>query len=254
MSIMQEKFKAIADKIREKLGTTDLIKPNDFVNKIDKVYEAGKKIEYNEHWNTYLANTTHTMSLFSGYGWTDKTFKPNKNIVLTGYSVYTFYYSQITDLVKLLHDSKVTLSVGKCTTLQALYGYSKVTTSPYLDLTEVDSYNNIFANATNLKTIEGIKVKEDKVFSYTFGNCPKLEHILVEGTIGQNGFDISSSKNLDAESLYSIIVALSKTTTGLTIKLPSTAEANYNANPPEDAPSTWAELIASRSNWTIAYA
>lgn len=41
MSIQQEKFKAIADKIREKTNKTDVIKPNDFVNKIDEVYNAG---------------------------------------------------------------------------------------------------------------------------------------------------------------------------------------------------------------------
>lgn len=41
MSIQQGKFKQIADKIREKLGTQDLIKPSDFVNKIDDVYKAG---------------------------------------------------------------------------------------------------------------------------------------------------------------------------------------------------------------------
>ena len=41
MSYQQEQFKAIADKIREKTGTTDPIKPIDFANKIDEVYEAG---------------------------------------------------------------------------------------------------------------------------------------------------------------------------------------------------------------------
>lgn len=46
MSIQQEKLKAIADKIREKTGETNPIKPNDFVNKIDDVYNAGKKLSY----------------------------------------------------------------------------------------------------------------------------------------------------------------------------------------------------------------
>ena len=42
MSYQQQKFKAIADKIREYTGTTDLIIPNDFALKIDDVYEAGR--------------------------------------------------------------------------------------------------------------------------------------------------------------------------------------------------------------------
>ena len=43
MSIQQEKFKAIANKIREKTGTTEAIKPNNFVDKIEDVYQAGKQ-------------------------------------------------------------------------------------------------------------------------------------------------------------------------------------------------------------------
>ncbi len=42
MSVQQEKFKAIADKIREKTNTEDLIVPNDFADKIDDVYLAGR--------------------------------------------------------------------------------------------------------------------------------------------------------------------------------------------------------------------
>lgn len=39
MSVQQEKFKAIADKIRHYLGISDLIKPSDFADKIDAVAE-----------------------------------------------------------------------------------------------------------------------------------------------------------------------------------------------------------------------
>lgn len=41
MSYQQEHFTAIADKIRERTNTTDLIIPNDFPSKIDDVYWAG---------------------------------------------------------------------------------------------------------------------------------------------------------------------------------------------------------------------
>ena len=42
MSVQQDKFKIIADKIREKTGTTEAIKPNNFAEKIDDVYQAGQ--------------------------------------------------------------------------------------------------------------------------------------------------------------------------------------------------------------------
>ena len=41
MSYQQEEFRKIADKIREKTGTTDLIIPNEFASKIEDVYNKG---------------------------------------------------------------------------------------------------------------------------------------------------------------------------------------------------------------------
>lgn len=41
MSAQQEKFTEIADAIREKTGTTDLIKPSEFADKVSEVYDAG---------------------------------------------------------------------------------------------------------------------------------------------------------------------------------------------------------------------
>jgi hypothetical protein len=41
MSIQEERFKGIADAIRAKLGTTDLIRPLDFAEKVAEVYDKG---------------------------------------------------------------------------------------------------------------------------------------------------------------------------------------------------------------------
>ena len=41
MSIQQEKFKAIADKIRKYTLDDEPIRPNDFVTEIDRVHEIG---------------------------------------------------------------------------------------------------------------------------------------------------------------------------------------------------------------------
>lgn len=46
MSYQQEKFKEIADKLRERLNTTELIVPNDFVLKIDEVAEYNHQKGY----------------------------------------------------------------------------------------------------------------------------------------------------------------------------------------------------------------
>ena len=108
-----------------------------------------------------------------------------------------------------------------------------------------------FRYCQELTNIKKIGVLESQVFNKTFEYCFKLENIVVEGTIGQNGFDIHWSTLLSADSLKSIINALSTTTTGLTITLPTTAQANYEA---VYGTGSWSVLVTTRSNWTIAYA
>ena len=216
-------------------------------NDFDDVYKAGRK-----NWfDNYLSPKTDTMGLFAGYGWNDSTFKPTKDIELTGYSTYAFYYCKVTDLVARLNECGVKMYCGTLNQFQNAFAYSSITTVPYLDLTNCDLYTNIFNNATNLHTITGIKVSADKAFAYTFSNCPSLVNLTIDGTIGQNGFDIHWSKLLSADSLKSIINALSTTTTGLTITLPNTAQSNYEK---VYGSGSWATLTATKSNWSIAYA
>ena len=85
MSIQQEKLKAIADKIRDKTGETDLIKPNDFVNKIDDVYESGKKNilgELTSLYGFFMANRN--------WGLYDYLFKQGMDISRINIMQYTF--------------------------------------------------------------------------------------------------------------------------------------------------------------------
>lgn len=241
-------FGAIKEKIAEAgVEVPEGTKARELANKVAEVYDKAQ----GDMWDKYLADKPHTMGMFSGYGWTDETFKPNKDIVLQGYSLYTFYYSRITDLSARLKECGVKLTCGALQSLQACFGYSQITKIPYMDLTGLINYNNVFSNALNLKTIEGVKFAPDVVFNTTFHNCPSLMHIIIDGNIAANGFNVSSSTKLTAASLESIINALSTSTTGLTVTLPSTAEANYDA---VKGAGAWDSLVATRSNWTIAYA
>lgn len=117
--------------------------------------------------------------------------------------------------------------------------------------TSSSAWSSAFRYCQELVHIKKLGVLESQVFNKTFEYCHKLESMIVEGTIGQNGFDIHWSTKLSADSLKSIINALSTTTTGLTITLPKTAEANYEA---VYGAGSWETLTASRNNWTIAYA
>ena len=105
----------------------------------------------------------------------------------------------------------------------------------------------MFNGARNLVTIEKIIIKTDgsQVFNGAFDTCNSLENLTIEGTIGQNGLNLQWSTKLSRASIESIANALSSTTSGLSITLSKTAkEAAFTD-------TEWADLIATKSNWTI---
>ena len=69
-------------------------------------------------------------------------------------------------------------------------------------------YNFTFANCNALKTIAKMRVNSNTKFNKVFNGCTSLETLIVEGTIGQNGFGLPSDCSLSATSLESIINAL----------------------------------------------
>ncbi len=144
-----------------------------------KVFEAGKKAEYNLFWDIFQLNGERRWywGAFAGPGWTDKTFKPKYPIIMQGTCGYCFRTSQITHIPRIeLLETKV---------LQIFYDASKV------------------------HTIDCFALPNGSVsFTNTFSNCINLENITIEGEIGGNGFDVKQSTKLTHDSLMSIINAL----------------------------------------------
>ncbi len=112
------------------------------------------------------------------------------------------------------------------------------------------SYTNTFAYCYKLHTIAKMGVDENTKFSNTFTGCEDLVNLTIDGTIGQNGFNVSACTLLSADSIKSIIEALSITLSGLSITLPSTAQDTYDAEYGEGAFET---LIMPYSNWSIVW-
>lgn len=213
---------------------------------------------YDEFWDACQDNGKRSdyQYAFANMGWNDETFKPKYDLVLkTGYSgTNMFNMSHISNLAEILERQGVKLDTSKCGYLSSIFNSSKVTRVPELNLTSAHEYNGgisyLFMRATLLEKIDKLVVTDKLVWSYCFNDCTALKDIVIEGIIGQNGFDIHWSTLLSADSLKSIINALSTTTTSLTITLPTTAQANYEA---VYGTGNWQTLIATRSNWTIAY-
>lgn len=191
MSYQQEKFTQIADAIREKTGTEDLIKPSDFAGKISEVYEKGEKSQYDEFWEAYQ-NTTikkgvgQYMYSFAGYGWNDNTFKPKYDIRMRYGNQYTFAYSKITDLIRLLENARVILDTSEATSFPYMFYGSTVTKIPAIDCRNTTSLGNVFTDCKSLECLSLI-VDENNTFPIsTFRQCEKLSDITIEGTIGQS--------------------------------------------------------------------
>lgn len=221
---------------------------------LDDVYEAGKKAEYDAFWDDYQGNGSlkSYSGAFSGGCWNEKNFKPKYDIIANNAQNMFWCNSMNIDLVEYLNSIGIKLDTSNSINNSAMFSFSSFTRVGVIDFTKANSSYSTFGDSTKLKTIDKIIYHDKLVLTTAFTRCTALENMIVEGTIGQNGFDIHWSTKLSATSLYSIVSALSPTFEG-TIILPTTAEANYNYNPPAGAPQTWAELVATKSNWDITY-
>ena len=230
---------------------------------VDKVYEAGKKAEYDAFWNGMRANfdTSGFSYGFCGRGWDDTTFNPPFDIKSPSKvaASYMFCNAGITELTNILtaqknneEDTRKILDVSGAATLANMFAYcGNLKSVPEITIGQnCSSINQMFYNCKQLERIDKLTFYDgfsSKVIS-VFANCGNLTDITIGGAIACNNLDFSPCTKLSADSLKSIIEALSTTSTGLTITLPSTAESNYDA---VYGGGAWSALIATKSNWSI---
>lgn len=226
---------------------------------VQKVYDAGKKSEHDAFWDsfqtpTYNLSAQNYTAFFAGRGWTKDTFKPKFDIRPTT-AIRMFYetFNLDIDMVSHLQSLGVIFDTSKSTSMQEAFMNCRMTHLGVIDVTSSTSNAKIFRSMVNLVTIDKLVLKSDgsSAFDECFTGCTALENLTIEGVIGKNYFKVSDCTKLSADSLASVINALSPTTTGLAVTLPTTAEANYNTIYGDGA---WATLIATKPNWTIAYA
>lgn len=222
MSILQEKLKSIANAIREKLGTTELIVPNDFASKIDDVYNAGKQAEQDRFWDE-----------FQNYG------------ERTGYS-YAFYSTGFDDLI---YNPKYPIILTGKTSAGNMYAYNTIITDTKVDIIFSGSdisTNMMFYGATKLKTIKKIVFNETtQIATNTFTNTSNLENLTVEGVIAQSLY-IHYSTKITHDSIMSVINHL---------KDYSGSGTTYTLNLGENnlAKLTDTEkAVATQKGWTLA--
>lgn len=242
---------SLAAKFRAKLGTSGTINPQDFEDKVDDVFEAGKKSEYDAFWDAYQSNGTRKKyhSAFAGDGWKQTNFKP-KYIARPSDARNMFYQSPLTDLT-LTHK----LDFSEVTTLNDFIARSSVTKVPAINLSKVSDSLYVFENAFELVTVENLIFPTSPFtvnISGIFSRCNALENITITGTIQNTGCDLHWSTKLTVESLTSILTALSKNSSvaaGKSITFPTAAQAKIQAD--TTAKGQYDAAIAA--GWTIAF-
>ena len=175
------------------------------------VYEAGKKAEYDAFWDAYQYNGFRDVYAyaFAGIGWTKETFNPKYSIVATNaYHLFQNSYANLNDIYTVLDEKGLVLDFSMCTTADAAFYGCYIEKLRRLDFTSLNSASDIFSYSSRLHTIEALVIKETTKFFNLFIDCSVLTNLIIEGTIGQNGFNVQWSKSMSHDSLMSIINAL----------------------------------------------
>jgi hypothetical protein len=251
-------FVAIKNKIVEKgVEVADGTRTAEYAGKVDEVYEAGRKSQYDEFWDKYqkYGNPASFDYMFAGEGWTRDTLKPKYDIIVKGQAVGMFNANSMGgDLVELLSQLGVRLDFSQSTNISTCFSWSAFTRVGEI-CANIEGLYTIFGNCRELVTIDKLKVKENITYNSWFNNCFALENLTIEGVIGQNGFNVQWSTKLSKASWISIINALSETTSGLSITGSLTSvntafETSAGANDGSTS-AEWLNLIANKNNWTV---
>ena len=169
-----------------------------------RVFEAGKKAQYDAFWAGYQpldeygnGNYYDCSFLFAGYGWTDENFNPSIIPERINRAYMMFAKNHITDLRMLpplsvyssqymFYQNKSTRHVGQI-----------VSTSP------TDSLYGVFAESM-VETVEKLTVSQTNKFSDTFIKATELREIRFGGTIG-SAISFADCAKLSQASVQDVI-------------------------------------------------
>ena len=230
---------------------------------VSKVYEAGKKSEYDKFWDAFqdYGNRTYYLNGFQGnQGWTKDNFFPKYDIKPVGNATQLFCAWEITNKHRMnlsarLQECGVELNTSQATNLQSAFAYVLFESIPPIDVTGLTTNSSLlFGDSPAIKTIEELIIAETTPINANwFRNGTGLTNLTIKGTIGQNGFSVKNCKKLSTASILSILTALSKDSTiarGKSI----TFSTSHQSVIETDAQCLEQYNLAINAGWTIAYA
>lgn len=258
-------MKATADAVREKTGDNELINwsmDEGFKGSVEKVFEAGKQAGEGAMWDS-LTDFGNRIDFQYGFMyWGADYIRPNRKLVPTNNATRcsTFNRAKIKAIEKKYFD----FSQSPKGTSNSQGWYYTFFMCENLEIIEDIGINNAysfvdtFSDCKKLHTIECIYPDGNTSFSNNvFKNCKSLVKLTVNGTIGQNGFNVKDCTKLDKESHISIVNSYS-TTANVSVTFSKVAvdkafETSAGANDGSTS-AEWLALVGTRPNVSILLA
>ena len=227
-----------------------------------KIYDAGKKAEYDAFWDGYQLEGKRIdyQYAFGSVGWNDETFKPKYDIIL-GVGVtgsYTFWCCGVSNLKEALDKRGVKLDTSKCKYMHSFLRSARCVEVPTIDLSECSNSTGTAScfSSTYLITIEKIVFSKTTNISPTmFQNATSLQNVVCEGVIAKS-INFGASLLLTAESMKSIITHLKNyagTGDEYSQKLTVPSDAWERLETDSTAPDggTWKDYVKYTLCWNI---
>lgn len=246
--MLKEYLSGLANAFRTTLGITDKINAQDFTDKVNEVYEAGKKAEWSDFWDGFQQNGTRTSYATSPFRyWTNEMFKPKYDLRPVGSANGMFGNTNLTDVAKLLEEAGVILDTSKATSLNEFASYyTEITRLPEISTIGCDSLKAFMYNTPYLHTIDKLILRDDgsQVFNSNSFIGPRFANVVVEGVVGTDIWLTTTA--LTSNSIKSFINALmdySGTETTMTVTFGTTNLAKLTDSE---------KAIATQKGWTLA--
>lgn len=221
-----------------------------------KVYEAGKKTEWDNFWDVFQKTnsgndrTDYSYAFYGGVGcgWNATNFKPKYDLrpTVANYMFHQFSSGYIDSLTDMLEQAGVVLDTSQCTSHDRMFANSPILDAPHIDLTKSTAVGYLFYSCLYLKKAE-ITLPEKTVSNYSgmFTHCQSLEDLTINGTADKS-LSLAQSPKLTTTSLQSVIGSLKDLTGATSQTLTLHADAAAKLTDEQKA-------IISAKNWNLVY-
>ena len=227
----------------------------------DDVYEAGKKSQYDEFWDAFQQNGSRRDYKygFAGVGWRNDTLYPKYSMVVDNAN-YMFQQCNFNgNLKERLEECGVEMRFAGSSFSNTFVDCNMITELPEIDASRATTLGATFQDMRSLVTLPLILPTATRVnWNSTFNVCKSLVNLTLTGKIynrSGNALNLSWSKSLSKASIENVIECLDTSVVDQYITLSLTAVNNAfetSEGAADGSTSTeWANLIATRSNWTI---